>query len=130
VQYFIRSTDSADTQSLPNLSNLWIDLARVLLNHPVAIVLRRKRLNSAFHHRYPGARNSISIAVIIKRHHFQLEGAIKRLRIERIDLRDLRAIVTVPDRKTIRAVIPFEPPAIEYGEIQSTIDRDFLAARP
>src|SRR5215213_5417085 len=95
----------------------WIDLARVLLDHPVAVVLRRERLDGALHHRDPLPGNSAVIAVVKHRHDVRLERSVKRLCVERVDLRYLRHIVAVTDRETIRAVITFEPPAVEYREI-------------
>src|SRR5215217_8571248 len=83
VQYFIRSQITQITQSLPNLCNLWIDLARVLLDHPVAVVPRRERLNRSLHHRDPLSRNSIVVTLIKARDDFRLQRPVKRLRIDR-----------------------------------------------
>src|SRR5215467_11754292 len=86
VQYFIEDPQIAQiTLSLANLCNLWIDLAGVVFYHPVTVVLRREGLNGALHHRDPLTRNAGLVAVVIERHHFQLERAIERLRIQRID---------------------------------------------
>src|SRR6185369_3505555 len=129
VQYFIRNPQIAQTtqsQSLPNLCNLWIDLAGVFLHHSVAVVLRRERLDRAFHHLYPLARNSVFIATVINGHDFRLQCAVQRFGIEGIDLRDVVGLVPVSNREAVRAVVTFQPPAIENREIQAAVDSNLL----
>src|ERR1051325_5660145 len=130
VQYFIEDPQIAQiTPSLANLCNLWIDLAGVFLDHAVAVVLRGEGLNGALHHRDPLARNTGLVTLVIQRHHFQLERAIKRLRIERVDLRNVSAIVSTANREPVHPVISFHPPTVEDRKIQPAINRDLLTAR-
>ena len=82
-----------------------IDSLGILFDHPVAVVPGRERLNGAFHHGDPLARQSGFIAVVIEWHHFQLQRAIQRLGVQRIDFSDVGSIVPAANRKAIYAVV-------------------------
>src|SRR5437763_12754544 len=106
-----------------------IDVARILFNHSIAVVLWGECLNRPLHHSDPLTRKSIVVALVEKLHDCRFERAIKRLSVERVHLGDRNVVAAVTNRKAVHSIVTLEPPAIEYRKIEPAIDRDFLATR-
>src|ERR1043165_1919037 len=99
---------------LQNVLRAGVDFNGVFFTHAVAVVLRREGLDGALRHRDPLVGDAIGLTVVEKRYDFQFKRAIKRFGVERVYLRNLRAVVSISNRETIGSVITFEPPAVEY----------------